>query len=53
VKWGSRDDVGQFMPTYRKLALYDVDPFDQIDVEGVGQLVRFGSCPLATLQRTC
>jgi hypothetical protein len=52
VPWASRDDVGQFMPTYRKLALYEVDPFDQIDVEGVGQLVRSRSSPLAALQRT-
>ena len=37
----SRDDVeGRFMPKYLELKLLDANPFETIDVEGVGQLVR-------------
>ncbi|MEX2255757.1 MAG: pyruvate, phosphate dikinase [Acidimicrobiia bacterium] len=37
----SRDDVeGRFMPRYLELKLLDANPFETLDVEGVGQLVR-------------
>jgi len=37
----SRDDVeGRFMPRYLELELLPANPFETIDVEGVGQLVR-------------
>jgi pyruvate,orthophosphate dikinase len=37
----SRDDVeGRFMPKYLELKLLDANPFETIDVEGVGRLVR-------------
>jgi len=38
----SRDDVeGRFMPRYLELGLLPANPFETIDVEGVGQLVRW------------
>jgi pyruvate, orthophosphate dikinase len=37
----SRDDVeGRFMPRYLELKLLPANPFETIDVEGVGKLVR-------------
>jgi pyruvate,orthophosphate dikinase len=37
----SRDDVeGRFMPRYLELKLLPANPFETIDTEGVGQLVR-------------
>jgi pyruvate,orthophosphate dikinase len=37
----SRDDVeGRFMPRYLELGLLPANPFETLDVEGVGQLVR-------------
>src|SRR5262245_4835119 len=37
----SRDDVeGRFMPAYLELKLLPANPFETIDVEGVGRLVR-------------
>ena len=37
----SRDDVeGRFMPRYLELELLPANPFETVDVEGVGQLVR-------------
>jgi pyruvate,orthophosphate dikinase len=39
----SRDDVeGRFMAQYLKLKLLPANPFDKLDVEAVGQLVRIG-----------
>ena len=38
----SRDDVGKFLPRYVEMGLLKDDPFNSIDVEGVGQLVRMG-----------
>jgi pyruvate,orthophosphate dikinase len=38
----SRDDIGSFMPTYIELKLLPVDPFQTIDVKGVGQLIEMG-----------
>jgi pyruvate, orthophosphate dikinase len=36
----SRDDIGSFVPDYLKLKTMPVDPFQVLDQEGVGQLVR-------------
>ncbi|MFL6263678.1 MAG: pyruvate, phosphate dikinase [Thermoanaerobaculia bacterium] len=36
----SRDDAGRFLPQYIKSKVLPFDPFQQIDEEGVGQLVR-------------
>ncbi|MCB0895728.1 MAG: pyruvate, phosphate dikinase, partial [Nocardioidaceae bacterium] len=43
--WGfSRDDVeAAFLPAYRDRGVFPVSPFESIDVDGVGQLVRTGS----------
>jgi pyruvate, orthophosphate dikinase len=39
----SRDDVeGRFMAQYIEQKLLPANPFDKLDVEGVGQLVRMG-----------
>jgi len=39
----SRDDAGKVIETYRRLGIFADDPFQTIDVEGVGQLVRVGT----------
>jgi pyruvate,orthophosphate dikinase len=36
----SRDDAGKFLPQYLSQRLLPVDPFQTVDSEGVGQLVR-------------
>jgi pyruvate,orthophosphate dikinase len=36
----SRDDSGQFLPYYYDHKIYEFDPFQTIDVEGVGELVK-------------
>ncbi|MFT8909148.1 MAG: pyruvate, phosphate dikinase [Lentilactobacillus diolivorans] len=36
----SRDDVGSFMPEYIKQGILPADPFQTVDVDGVGQLMR-------------
>jgi pyruvate,orthophosphate dikinase len=38
----SRDDIGSFLPTYVETGILPVDPFQSIDIDGVGQLVRTG-----------
>jgi len=38
----SRDDIKGFMPTYLKEKILPVDPFQSIDVNGVGQLIDMG-----------
>jgi len=35
----SRDDIGSFMPSYLEKGIVDKDPFQSIDVDGVGSLV--------------
>ena len=35
----SRDDSGSFLPTYQEQGIYEKDPFQTIDREGVGALV--------------
>jgi pyruvate,orthophosphate dikinase len=39
----SRDDVGKFLPIYIKKGIISVDPFEVLDQEGVGQLVKMGT----------
>jgi pyruvate,orthophosphate dikinase len=38
----SRDDIGSFLHQYLDLKLLKADPFETIDQEGVGQLIRIG-----------
>jgi DNA mismatch repair protein MutL len=37
----SRDDVGRFLPQYLEQGILPFDPFQRLDEEGVGQLVRW------------
>nr|AIT69960.1 pyruvate orthophosphate dikinase [Betaphycus philippinensis] len=37
----SRDDAGNFLPTYEKRGIIEADPFVHLDEEGVGELMRF------------
>jgi pyruvate, orthophosphate dikinase len=39
----SRDDSGKFMPYYLEHRIYKDDPFQSLDQEGVGQLVKIGT----------
>jgi pyruvate,orthophosphate dikinase len=39
----SRDDIGGFLPKYLDLKILPEDPFQTIDQEGVGQLIRAGT----------
>ena len=39
----SRDDAGSFLPEYVDKKILPKDPFESIDTEGVGQLVRLGA----------
>src|SRR5262249_22942696 len=45
MTWGfSRDDVeGAFFSRYIELGIFGVSPFETIDTEGVGRLVRIAS----------
>ena len=36
----SRDDISSFLPTYLRKGLMSVDPFETLDANGVGALVR-------------
>ncbi len=38
----SRDDIKWFMPTYLKEKILPVDPFQSIDINGVGKLIEMG-----------
>ena len=38
----SRDDIGGFMPDYLEQGLLPVDPFQVLDRDGVGELVKIG-----------
>jgi pyruvate,orthophosphate dikinase len=39
----SRDDAGRFLPIYLEKKILKVDPFQQLDQIGVGQLVEMGT----------
>ena len=39
----SRDDAGRFMSDYVRLGIFDEDPFQVIDAEGVGELLLIGA----------
>jgi len=39
----SRDDSGKFLPFYIENRIFSDDPFQTLDQEGVGQLVKFGT----------
>jgi pyruvate,orthophosphate dikinase len=39
----SRDDSGRFLPTYVDRKILSDDPFQVLDTEGVGELVRLGA----------
>jgi len=39
----SRDDAGSFLPSYVEAGILDDDPFQVLDVEGVGQLVQIAT----------
>ena len=38
----SRDDAGKFLETYVEQEIFEGDPFQSIDVDGVGELVKIG-----------
>ncbi len=38
----SRDDAGRFLPQYVERGFYPEDPFQSIDIEGVGEMVEIG-----------
>ena len=38
----SRDDAGKFLPVYIQKGILEHDPFEVLDQEGVGQLVKMG-----------
>ena len=39
----SRDDAGRFLPKYVERKLLPEDPFQVLDIDGVGQLVKMGT----------
>ncbi len=39
----SRDDVGTFVPNYLDEGILDEDPFQVLDPEGIGELVKMGT----------
>lgn len=39
----SRDDAGKFLKQYVELGIYEKDPFQVLDQEGVGQLVKIAA----------
>jgi len=42
--WGfSRDDVNKILPTYLELGIIKQDPFNALDQDGVGQLVKLAT----------
>lgn len=39
----SRDDIGSFLPVYIEKGILKHDPFQVLDQEGVGQLIKMGT----------
>jgi pyruvate,orthophosphate dikinase len=39
----SRDDAGRFMSAYVNLGVFPEDPFQTLDLEGVGELLLIGA----------
>ncbi|MBT8185274.1 MAG: pyruvate, phosphate dikinase, partial [Eudoraea sp.] len=39
----SRDDAGKFLPIYLEKGILKADPFEKLDQEGVGQLIRMAT----------
>ena len=39
----SRDDAGTFIGTYSELGILEHDPFQTLDVEGIGELIKIAS----------
>ncbi len=39
----SRDDSGQYLPMYQKLDIYERNPFETLDLNGVGRLVQISA----------
>jgi len=39
----SRDDIGKFLPEYLEKRILSVDPFQSVDAEGVGRLVKLAT----------
>jgi len=39
----SRDDAGKFLPEYIGQGILETDPFQSLDQEGVGQLIKLGT----------
>ena len=39
----SRDDAGKFLPFYYGKRIFESDPFQRLDVNGVGELVKLAS----------
>jgi pyruvate,orthophosphate dikinase len=37
----SRDDSGKFLPEYVAKGIYDKDPFQSLDQDGVGRLMKY------------
>lgn len=38
----SRDDIGSFLPDYINAKILPIDPFQSIDQEGIGELIKIG-----------
>ena len=36
----SRDDAGKFLPDYVKMGIYEHDPFQVLDQQGIGRLMK-------------
>jgi pyruvate,orthophosphate dikinase len=49
--WGlSRDDAGKFLPNYIERGIIEADPFQELDLAGVGKLIQM-ACELGRKTR--